>query len=104
MNAVGFARLMLARLRELDERAVALEAREHERDAIVGLIDDGEFVAVLRLGAGSAKLNKMMIFAPHGKSWAPTMIKGTSKMLGDELAGALNYLWTIPVAAAGYQC
>ena len=103
MSAVGFAQEMLARLRELDERAGALQARGDGREAMVGLIDDGEFDAVLRLGAGSAKLNKMMIFAPQGNNWAPTMTKGTPDMLAEELAGALSFLWTIPVAAADYQ-
>ena len=99
MSALGFAQEMLARLRELDERASVLQAKGHGRGATVGLIDDGEFVAVLRLGAGSAKLNKMMIFAPHGKDWVPTLKKGTSKMLAEELAGELSFLWIIPAAA-----
>lgn len=102
MTVQAFAGKLLSELRKLDARAAVLERKVQKGDkAILGIMDDGEFVPLLLLGAGSAKFNKMMLFVYHQEHWQPTFQKGTPKMLAELLAGELNHLWLIPLAMVG---
>lgn len=98
-DALLFAHHMLAHLRQLDARAVPLQAKAQGSNAIVGLHDEGVWVPLLRLAAATPKYNKMMLYAPHGRYWAPTLKKGTPQMLAEVLAREFSFLWTIPVNA-----
>lgn len=91
----GFASEVLVELQKLDNRAKFLKLVAKKDIAIFGVEEDGEFVPILRLGAGTPKLNKMMLFVYHQGQWQTTCHKGTPKMLAQWLAGELNYLWTL---------
>lgn len=102
-TAQGFAQDLLAELRKLDQRAQALRMKGGGDKVMLGIEDDDHFVPLLRLGGGTVKFNKMMLFVDHHSHWQPTFQKGTPKMLAELLAGPLNYLWTIPLSAVGWN-
>lgn len=92
-----FATTLLRELRRADPRAAVLqlEDRPSLRTPVIGLVDEGEFVPLLRLGAPSAACNVMSLFAYHHRQWVPTFVRGTPAMLAEELAGPSAYLWSI---------
>jgi hypothetical protein len=103
MSAQAFAHSLLSELRILDPRAQALKMKSKGDQVILGIEDDEKFVPLLRLGAATAKFNKMMLFVYHQGHWQPTFQKGTAKMLAELLASSLNYLWTIPLSFQGWN-
>ena len=102
-TAQDFTQELLAELKTLDQRAQYLKMKGKRDTVILGIEDDREFVPILRLGAGSAKFNKMMLFVYHKRIWQPTFHKGTPKMLAQLLAGELNYLWTMHISMIGWH-
>ena len=97
----NFAGEVLARLRQKDARAAALVQRGGPRSkgVPIGIVDQGEFVPLLKLDAASAACNVLSLFVRHHELWMPTLQRGTPAMLADLLAGPFSYLWTIAVTA-----
>ena len=100
MTAESFAVVLLARLRELDPEAQALKKGPARRGGVTLGIDDEGFQPLMRLSAGSAKLNVMGLFVRRHHSWFPTFQRGTPGELAQQLAGPLRHLWAIPLSMA----
>jgi hypothetical protein len=94
---------LLAELRQRDPRAAALIRRSRGKASIIGIEDDGEFVPLLKLDAGSAAFNVMSLFVHHQGRWQPTLKRGIPNDLAEILAGPLNYLWTMHVELADFN-
>jgi hypothetical protein len=103
--AAGFASSLLFELRQRDDRASVLCVRpgSPSKEAVIGLLDDGEFIPLLKVGAASAAFNVMGLFVPHHGRWMPTFQRGTPEGLAALLAGPLHYLWTLAVSAQGFS-
>jgi hypothetical protein len=99
----SFAASLLGELRQRDPRAAALVRRSRGKASIIGIHDDGEFVPLLKLDAGSTSFNVMSLFVYHHGSWQPTLKRGIPADLADQLAGPLSYLWTIAVELADWE-
>lgn len=101
----GFAEAVLATLREHDSRAVRLHltTAPRARAPVIGLDDGGEFVPLLRLDNASAATNVMSLSVYQHGRWEPTFQRGTPAELANVLAGPLQYLWTLAVAAADFD-
>jgi len=96
-----FAHCVLAELRQRDRRAEALCLKPGRpvRGVVMGLVDEGDFVPLLKLGSASAAVNVMSLFVLHHGHWMPTFERGTPIQLAEALAGPLQYLWTLAVTA-----
>jgi hypothetical protein len=70
---------------------------------VIGLDDAGDFVPLLRLDTASAAGNVMSLSVYHHGQWQPTFERGTPGELAERLAGPLQHLWTIAVAAADFD-
>lgn len=99
----SFASSLLAELRQHDPRADALICRARGKTAVIGIEDEGEFVPLLKLDAGSAAFNVMSLFVHHHGRWQPTFKRGIPKDLAEILAGPLSYLWTIHANLADFD-
>jgi hypothetical protein len=99
-TASSFASDLLAELRRRDPLAQGLVSRSRGKAAVIGIVDEGDFVPLLRLDAGSAAFNKMSLFVHHRRSWEPTFLAGTPAMLAEPLAGELRYLWAMAAEMA----
>ncbi len=94
-TAGSFATSLLAELRQRDARAHALVCRARGKSAVLGIEDQGEFVPLLKLDAGSAAFNVMSLFVRHRRRWQPTFERGIPKDLAEIIAGPLSFLWSI---------
>ena len=101
MNAQSFARDLLFELKTRDPRAAQLTVRGQGDRPVIGIVDEGEYVPLLSLGAPSKNYNVMSLFVRHQGGWQPTFKRGTPKQLAEELAGPFHYLWTMAVDMAG---
>lgn len=102
-NARSFASSLLAELRQCDPRAHALICRARGKSAVIGIEDEGEFVPLLKLDAGSAAFNVMSLFVHHHGRWQPTLQRGIPKDLAEILAGPFSYLWTMHADLADFD-
>lgn len=101
-TALSFASSMLAELRQRDARAQALTFRARGNSAVIGIEDEGEFVPLLKLDAGSAAFNVMSLFVHQHGRWQPTLKRGIPKDLAEILATSLSYLWTMHADLADF--
>ncbi|MCU0658848.1 MAG: hypothetical protein MUF64_27390 [Polyangiaceae bacterium] len=101
----GFGSAVLGALTARDARAARLRltTAPRARDAVIGLDDAGDFVPLLRLDTASAAGNVMSLSVYHHGQWQPTFERGTPGELAERLAGPLQHLWTIAVAAADFD-
>lgn len=102
-TALSFASSLLGELRQRDARAQALSFRVRGKLAIIGIDDEGEFVPLLKLDAGSAAFNVMSLFVHHQGRWLPTLKRGIPKDLAEILATSLSYTWTIHADLADFD-
>jgi len=102
-TALSFASSLLAELRQRDARAQALTFRARGKSAVIGIDDEGEFVPLLKLDAGSAAFNVMSLFVHHHGRWQPTLKRGIPKDLAETLATSLSHLWTIHADLADFD-
>lgn len=103
-EAARFAGLVLVEMRELDGRAARLEvvARPRGHDAQIGVMEEGQFVPLLRLSAASAACNVMSLFVYQNGRALPTFQRGTPKMLAELLVGPWQHLWLFDVIAQDF--
>ena len=98
MSAEVFAQELVCALAKHDPRALLLKARKGpQRTAIIGLVDEDEWIPLLKLGAATPKFSKMMLMVRQGNRWTPTMQKGSPEQLAELLASPLRHLWQIPL-------
>jgi len=104
--ALYFALDVLAEMRQLDLRSSTLEALGTPRrpDALIGLIEEGEFVPLLVLAAASAAYNVMGLFVwgEQGR-FIPTGQRGTPAMLAKILIGPYQHLWLFDVLTKDFS-
>ena len=93
MNAGSFAESVLKAVIAADERARFLSARQRGKTAIIGYLDEGEWVPVFRITGGSAAYNVADLQVRHGSSWQPTLVRGIPAVVAEALSGPLRFLW-----------
>jgi hypothetical protein len=91
----SFANHVLRGLRERDARAEGLDVRVRGKAAVLGYLEDGEWVPLLRLSNPSAAVNVMNLDVRHHGRWAPTFIRGVPAAIIDELVGPLGFTWQL---------
>lgn len=103
-EAARFAGWVLAEMRQLDERAARLTvaARARSADAQIGVLEEGQFVPLLRLGAASAAYNVMSLFVYQNGRALPTLQRGTPQRLAELLVGPWQHLWLFDVIAQDF--
>ena len=93
MNAGSFAQAVLRAVIAADERASFLTARPHGKTAVIGFLDDGEWVPVFRITGGSGAYNVASLQVRHRTTWQPTLVRGVPAAVAEQLIGPLRFLW-----------
>ena len=96
----SFAARLLVQLHEADAEAEPIAFRTRGKTAVFGFVDDDEWVPLFRLTSPSPSANIMHLDVQHGRSWAPTSLRGVPAALVNELIGPLAYIWRLPLRAA----
>lgn len=99
-NAKSFAEMVLHELREAEPLASVLEARGRGKTAVIGLLDAGEWVPLVRLSNPSGSFNVMSLDARHRGKWSPTHVRGVPVAIVGALQGPLRFLWEMPAIGA----
>jgi len=94
MNELAFSQMILSELKKCDPRANALQSRAVKGVAEIGIEQNGNFKALLRLSGASKSYNVMSLLWKHEKGWAPTLIRGTPAEIAERLASSRQSLWT----------
>lgn len=100
-----FASELLRQMQQRDRRATVLQMQEGPgmRTRVLGLVDEGQWVPLLRLGAQSAACNVMSVFVPQRGRWMPTFVRGTPVELAEQLTGPFAYLWSLAATMVDYS-
>lgn len=93
MNAGSFAQSVLKAVVAADERASFLDVRQRGKTAVIGFIEDDEWIPVFRISGGSGAYNVANLDVRHRTSWQPTFVRGVPSAIADQLIGPLRFLW-----------
>lgn len=101
-NQKRFGAMLLSELGKLDPRAARLKLKEGAgvRHPIIGVMDQGEFVPLLKLDEATKAANVMSLLVWNKGKWSPTFQRGTPEKLAKELTGSFQFLWTFSVLTA----
>lgn len=93
MTAETFAQSVLYAVAEADERASFLSVRARGKTAVIGYLDDDEWVPVFRIAGGSGAYNVANLQVRHRTKWEPTLVRGVPNVIAEQLIGPLRFLW-----------
>lgn len=97
----SFAHELLSRLHEASLPASELlDVRVRGGTATFGFVEEGQWVALLRLSNGSGAFNVMDLSVRQKRGWASTGVRGVPNALAEALLGPLRFTWEVDVIEA----